>query len=1023
MKSNLRYLSLILGLLVGVSAHAQAPSIGSIEGRVFNPATGEYVRDAEVRIRGTDMVAHTEQDGSFRFHNVPAGEVTLGVAYTGYLPATDAFNVSPGSTATREIQITSSATGAKPGADLIKMGDFVVSSDREGNAKAIMEQRRNMNIATSVASDVFGDILDGNVGEFIKYLPGVDVESMESRAYLPRLGGLEPNFTGVSIDGGKIAGADSQLQYANVENSGGTGEYASVTGFDQVSLNSVESIEISATLSPDMDANSPAGRINMKTKRAFDLKGRRITYQLGATMNSNEFHLKKTYGPLHEEEYKVRPNYQLGYSESFLKNRLGVQLSISQARTYDEYHRVTFGLNRTRTAADQRPVVINQIIFKDGPNLANRFGATFTGDFKVTPQFIVGLNVIFNGYKHSQDGSNSTTFNLASNNTNAATGRQNVLGDGLTELRTNGLANNTNRTVAVGSLPAFKSSNTITYTPKFEWRRGPLTLNGNYGYSHGKTNYTALGIGYAAINIPALGGVDFVATRPSTTSAEWTITQTGGPDWSDLANFRGNTNIGPDQGRFMRVDLHDAQLDAKFNLPFRLPSFVKFGGKYNDDVRKSTDVRPFNRYTYTGPGAGPGGSWAAFPSRNAINMDVGSQNWLRIANMPTRANSQAVGALYLEHPEWFRPNGTAEQYYEAYVGNDRDFRQSIVAGYGMGNVRIGRVQIQGGLRWEGTTTESKEWNPLTAAQVQAAGYAVNATTRRATTVEGMQYQFFTQPRVRRKAEYDNLFPSISTKVNFTPNFNAHFGYNRSISRPPVNALSGVWEIDDLNARVNAPNPDLKPADSDKFVARLAYYFEPVGSLTLQISQNDITNLRSAETFTADEFGFGSDPSWSGYDFVSVTNDSKRRRLRSLEAGYNQALSFLPGVLRGLNVNFAYTRNYANVRRLGVSPHRISGNLAWNWNRVSLRLGGVWMDETPWSAGNNIVGWRIPGVRYDLGGSYRLHKRATLFFQGRNILNESMFIYQSLTGVQGEAPILQQARNHGANWLFGVKGTF
>jgi hypothetical protein len=51
-----------------------------------------------------------------------------------------------------------------------------VSSEREGNAKAVMDQRRNMDITTSVSSDIFGDVTDGNVGEFLKYLPGVDLD-------------------------------------------------------------------------------------------------------------------------------------------------------------------------------------------------------------------------------------------------------------------------------------------------------------------------------------------------------------------------------------------------------------------------------------------------------------------------------------------------------------------------------------------------------------------------------------------------------------------------------------------------------------------------------------------------------------------------------------------------------------------------------------------------------------------------------------------------------------------------------
>jgi len=43
-----------------------------------------------------------------------------------------------------------------------------------------MAQRRDMNIVTTTSADMFGDVTDGNVGEFLKYLPGVDLDYVES---------------------------------------------------------------------------------------------------------------------------------------------------------------------------------------------------------------------------------------------------------------------------------------------------------------------------------------------------------------------------------------------------------------------------------------------------------------------------------------------------------------------------------------------------------------------------------------------------------------------------------------------------------------------------------------------------------------------------------------------------------------------------------------------------------------------------------------------------------------------------
>ena len=81
-------------LALGSLSSAQTASTGTIEGRVFNPLTGEYIRRAEVHIQGTAILAVTESDGRYRIANVFPGNVTLAVTYTGYQPATATVTVT-----------------------------------------------------------------------------------------------------------------------------------------------------------------------------------------------------------------------------------------------------------------------------------------------------------------------------------------------------------------------------------------------------------------------------------------------------------------------------------------------------------------------------------------------------------------------------------------------------------------------------------------------------------------------------------------------------------------------------------------------------------------------------------------------------------------------------------------------------------------------------------------------------------------------------------------------------------------
>jgi iron complex outermembrane recepter protein len=997
-------------LLLLSSARAQSAG-GAISGRVFNPATGEYVRNAEVRLQGSDRLVYSGDGGVFRLDNVPAGEATVGVTYTGYEPATVRVPVLAGQTATRDVELSVA------GGSTVTLGQFLVSAEREGNAKAIMAQKRNMNVSTSVAADIFGDVAEGNVGEFLKFLPGVDLEYVDAETRGPRLGGLDPQYFGVTMDGQKLASADAFASYGSMIN-GSAGGAVRSTGFEQLSITSIESIEISRTSSADMDADAPAGTINLKTKRAFDRKGRRIDWQVSLSGNSDEFTFRKTYGPGDTKHHLVRPNFTLDYSDVFLGQKLGVRLGLSQSKVLYEQQYVTHTYNRTTVPADSRPTVLTAIAFTDGPKFVDRSTASLTADFKATSRLVLSLTTMFNAY----DGATFTralTFTAGTNNTAAATGRQNVLGDGLTDIRTNGLATNTSRTLAYGGQNFDKLTNTITFAPKFEYQLGKLTVDGAATYSRSKNDYEGLVRGTARLEAIGPLVADFRATRPSSDSAEWTIVQTGGADWSNLASFT-NPRLSSEDGRFALVEIYQGEANARYTLPWRAPTFVKFGGKVNEEYRKSENRTVYNSYAYVGPGGGTTGSFAAFPSPRAFSTRFGNISALTIANMPTMVNRTVLGALFREHPEYFVNNATAENYYTAYYANKRDFKQTISAAYGMANTRLGPVQLQGGLRWERTATDSKEFDPLTAAQVAAAGFPINAATRRATTIPGLDYQFGSQPRVTRHGEYDKLFPSLSARYVIRPDLHAQIGYSYAISRPPIDALSGVWSVNDQALVVTAPNPNLKPELSDNYVARLAYYFEPAGSLTLLVQQNEISHLRTTRRFTAAEFGYEDDPAFAGYSFESFDNSNQLYRYRNLELGYNQQLAFLPGPFRGTSANLSYTRSFANQWRPGVVPHKVTGGFGWSYRRANLRVGAVWMDDTPFTT---VFGRTLRhNIKFDVSGGLRLTARTSMFFQGRNVLNAPQVIYEG-NPVNNVPPVLWRYGNYGTSWVFGLKGNF
>lgn len=128
--------------VAGGSSAGQAVSTGVVEGRVFNPATGEFVSNAEVSVGGTALLATTSVEGRYRLANVPSGNVTLTVRYAGYPTATASMVVAPGGSVTRDFEMQSESSDARR--QVVQMGAVTVEAVREGMAKALMEQRSSL---------------------------------------------------------------------------------------------------------------------------------------------------------------------------------------------------------------------------------------------------------------------------------------------------------------------------------------------------------------------------------------------------------------------------------------------------------------------------------------------------------------------------------------------------------------------------------------------------------------------------------------------------------------------------------------------------------------------------------------------------------------------------------------------------------------------------------------------------------------------------------------------------------------
>ncbi len=1035
-------------LTFGLSAQAQ--TTGTIQGRVFNPVAKEYVRNAEVRLEGTEQIVYTESDGSFQFTRVPAGQASISIAYTGYTPVTESFIVSAGQTAVREINIrsTSASSSTTDKDSVVYMQAFTVASEREGNSKAVMAQRKDMNIMTSVSSDIFGDVTDGNVGEFLKYLPGVDLDYVEAEARGPRLGGMDSQYVGVAFDGMRSASADALR---------GGGAAGRATSFEGFSITAIDSIEINRTSSPENDADSPAGTVNMKTKRAFERKGRRFDYNYSANLNGEEFTLRRTAGLRDhpgETSYKWKPNYSLGYSESFFDNRLGLLLSVSHADSYTEQQRTTLDYNRTTQANDSRPLVLRQIDVGDGPKFIDKDAALLTVDWKVTPRLVLSLNLIYSYYE-GECWNRNFTFIAANSNANVNNGRSTVGGDGLLTVIAPARTTTANvATVNNGGGNFVKLVYNRQYVPRFEYKIGGLVVDGAFAFSKSLNNYEGLERGLAGSEGGSVTG-GWTATRPNEQSWEWVIRQNSGADWNDLRNWvstdasTGGTRV-TNEGRLWITEKWTSNLNARYAIPFlqRFPTTIKIGGKWDEESRDNRTTTAGNTWSYVGPGGNTVvqnpttkvfqnatfGNWANVGPQfvSGLPFDTGTTNSLSTSSlngstapMP-RVSRSALADLFNSHPELFVDTVTPTNFWTANYANTRQIRQTVNAGYAQFDTRAtSKLMFRFGVRGEQTKSAFREFDPLTRAQVLAAGYTADAVATnngRANTIAGLRYQYESQPKVTRRSGYTDWFPSVVGKYQILPNLEWQAGFNKSISRPNLDDLTGLWNTNEANQTVTTANPALLPEYHTVLQTRVAYYFgnQSPGQVSIAFIQDEGRNFTLTRTFTAAEFGV-EDPDYAAYTFSSKSNDPAPQKYRNFDFNYTQTLGFLPSpYLKGLGIGLTYSRSYANQPRNQLAPHRATASISYNYRRFNGRIGAIWIDERRIDS----LDYRYFGAltKFDISGTFRLNRFASLYVQVRNPTNQKDLYYEGYPG-DPKRRVLRLMEEYGDNWVFGVKGQF
>jgi iron complex outermembrane receptor protein len=982
------------------STAAAAQRLGVVTGLVRNVATTAFLEEARVQVVGTNNVVLTDRQGRFEIA-VPPGPVSLSISYLGLNPETLSLVVSAGETVVRNVGLTS---------EVYLLDALTVVGDREGNALAITKQKEAVNAKNVVSTDSLGNLAGGNVGDFLQSLPGITANYVAMEVRTVSIRGIDADLNSVTMDGERVASSASA-------NTGRAFE------FEQASLGLIETIEVTKAPTPDMDADSIGGSVNMVSKSAFDrADARSFTYMAGFVNRAGYRAPADSWTK--EPINGIGPSLNFTYSDVIgPKRNIGILVT-------GTWH-VDPSADLRTTVRDQLALNVPHYVYSVvGPevlgNPRTRLSTGIKLDYKLSDRTVITLNTVYNWFQEAsfiQQRSLTTSQALATFNAQGVRTGTGTIMPGYTDTFTEVLTS-TNSLSTLTSTTNDKSGRTIVLQPSVRHRfKDGLQVDYGMSYSNSNTYYDTSPFNRHYDAIPKgtvtaqLRNTGWTVDR-SKDRAVPAITQTTGPSLYDINNF---SNLVLTQPHRNGVDsILNARLNVKKSVELAVPAFVKAGFNYRRHQRE-LDYQSHRYNPKTQP------NLAQFAERSD-GYEAVMNAYLKKSREPKvpLLDSYAVAKNAQEHPELWTED--MAYYYSEMLTNDRSVAEKIAGAYVMGNVQIGGLSILAGLRLEDTRTDGE--GPLV--QITPAEAARRAAWVGALTDDEIRRRAYAQYGGRSKGtgQYRNIFPGIHFKYATPGGLMARLSHSTGIGRPEFGQIMPNSSANYTAETLTINNPALKPQYSNNFDASVEYYFEPIGLFSAGVFLKELSDFiyqdRSQSIGAGANNGYEGE--YQGFTIITSSNGGSAR-YRGLELSYQQQFRFLPGLWRGLGVNMNYTKvetkgdyggRVATTQVAGMVPETANvaltfvqkgWNLRWQWNWRSSRL--VTISTNP-----AAMVYDMPKTATTVKLKYAMSPKLGFFCNVENLFSEPLFQTYFVTEDR-----LFQVRPTAAKITAGVQGRF
>ena len=791
MNNKLTLLFFVIICLLASTAFAD----GTLIGVVSDSLSGFDLPGANIVISGTVFGASTDLNGEYRISNIPAGSYEVTISYIGYQTKNVNVDVADGETKVLSVLLYPEA---------IEGEVIVVTAQARGQQQAINQQLASDKIANIVSEQRIQELPDFNAAAALSRLPGISTTKSSGEDNKVVIRGLSPKYNSIEIEGVKLSATGS----ANMGLTSDVYVYTPGVSNDRsvdltmVSPYMIRTIAVYKSLTPDMNANSIGGTVNMELREAPTGFRWDVLWQSGYTAKSN------TYG-----------NYRgvASVSNRFINEKLGVY-ALANLESYDrDADNLSAGYNQASTIVDSatgfRPMEVTSVTFNRHLETRDRYGANLILDYSLPNGSIKFVNM------------------YARLNSDWTEHRQNInYNNGRMEWRFQQAENLIDQQL---------------HSLKLDYNLGILTtdLSVSYTASHNDMDDSPV------INFNQTDAVDR-EDRENKVPEELVHLQ---------AAFDGDSAIVLRSGNMFSSDYQEDKLTFKadFEVPFSIGTAVsgsfKFGGQYHKQNNTNDQEAPYLGFEggggvedptnediqprmirtirdYFGLYVNEGGDFTGnqFISNDKDLYDAflkdkyGDVYYISDPKTLKSLMKYIIGNPTFDASDANYSSGRQGGWYDGpyqQLTNDYEYEENYYATYAMAKVNWFDFMLLGGARYE---------------KVKSDYFAYNARDMRNAQLQRMW-------DTTSVSENEFVLPMGQIKYSPFDWMDVRYAYTQTLARPDYHQLTPKFTITQGNT-IHSGNPSLKPARAFNHDLSFTFHANKLGLLTIGAFYKTVENF-------------------------------------------------------------------------------------------------------------------------------------------------------------------------------------